>query len=98
MLNRMLLGIALAAVAVPASAQLTLDMSKITCEQFVLFKVGDPKNIAVWLNGFYNGKRNNMVLDVGQLTADGEKLTRFCQTNIKMTVVEAVEKLFAREK
>jgi acid stress chaperone HdeB len=97
MLNRMLLpGVVVAAFAVSgAHAQVTLDMSKITCEQYVLFKVGDPANIASWLSGYYNGRRNNMVIDVGQLTANAEKLMRYCEANNKVTVVDAVEKLFA---
>jgi len=99
MLNRVLPSVVLAALAVSAAqAQVTMDVSKITCEQYILFKVADPQHIAIWLSGYYNGKRNNMVVDVGQLKANAEKLMRYCETNIKGTVVEAVEKLFAPEK
>ena len=97
MLNRMLPGIvilALATSAGPGQAQVTLDISKVTCEQYVLFQVGDPQNTAIWLNGYYNGKRGNMVLDVAQLKANAEKVMRYCEANIKGTVVDAVEKLF----
>ena len=50
----------LAAFAIkPAAAQVTVDVAKITCEQYVLYKIADPREIAMWLSGFYNGKRNN---------------------------------------
>ena len=44
-------------------AQITLDIAKITCDQFTSFKITDPQHIAIWLSGFYNGKRDNTVLD-----------------------------------
>src|SRR5215468_4403489 len=50
-----------------AQAQVSLDISKITCDQFTLFKVTDPRNIAIWISGYYNGKRNNTVIDTQQL-------------------------------
>ena len=99
MLNRVLSGAVLAACLVSAGrAQVAVDVSKITCEQYVLFKVADPQHIAIWLSGYYNGKRNNMVVDVAQLKSNAEKVMRYCEANFKGTVVEAVEKLFAPDK
>jgi acid stress chaperone HdeB len=98
-MKRMLFGVVLAVVATSAGhAQVTMDISKITCEQYVLFKVADPQHIAIWLSGYYNGKRNNMVIDVGQLKSNAEKVLRYCEANFKGTVVEAVEKLFPQDK
>ena len=34
-------------VALPAQAQVTIDVAKITCEQYILYKVTDPRNIAM---------------------------------------------------
>jgi HdeA/HdeB family len=48
--------------ASPAGAQVTIDVSKITCEQYILYTVANPHDIAVWLSGYYNGKRNNTVI------------------------------------
>ena len=99
MLNRILTCVVLAAFVPSAGhAQETIDVAKITCEQYVLFKVADPQHIAIWLNGYYNGKRNNMVVDVAQLKSNAEKVMRYCETNFKGTVVEAVEKLFAPDR
>jgi len=98
-LNCMLSGVVLAAFALSAGhAQVSIDVSKITCEQYVLFKVADPQHIAIWLSGYYNGKRNNMVVDVAQLKSNAEKVMRYCEANFKGTVVEAVEKLFAPDR
>ena len=51
-------------VAGPAAqAQVSVDMAKITCQQFVSFKIADPKLIAIWLSGYHNGKRANTLID-----------------------------------
>ena len=46
-----------------ARAQVTLDVAKITCDQFTGNKITNPDNIAMWLSGYYNGKRGNTILD-----------------------------------
>ena len=40
-----------------ANAQVTIDVSKITCEQLVLYQITNSENIAVWLHGYYSGKQ-----------------------------------------
>jgi acid stress chaperone HdeB len=84
----------MALAAAPARAQVTVDMSKITCEQYILFTMGDPKDIAMWLSGYYNAKRNNTVLDVQEFRDAGKKVMDYCQLNLKTTVMDAVEKAF----
>ena len=81
-----------AAAVLPAHAQITVEMTKITCEQYILFAMGDPKDIAMWLSGYYNAKRNNTVLDVQEFREAGKKVMDYCQLNLKTTVMDAVEK------
>jgi acid stress chaperone HdeB len=77
----------------PAQAQVTLDVSKITCEQYYLAKVVHPNSVAIWLSGFYNGKRNNTILDVERVKASAYKIRSYCRDNFQTTMVEAVEKV-----
>lgn len=76
---------------VAAPAQTMLDVSKITCEQFLLYKITDPNNIAIWLSGYYNGKRGNTVIDVQGLQDHLSKVTDYCRSNYTTTVMQAVE-------
>ena len=77
----------------PVQAQMTLDVSKITCEQYYLAKVVHPNSVAIWLSGFYNGKRNNTILDVERVKASAYKIRGYCRDNFQTTMVEAVEKV-----
>ena len=42
---------------------MTIDASKITCDQYIHHKVGEPRTIAAWLSGFYHGKKNEVLID-----------------------------------
>ena len=86
--------ILVAAASQPAHAQVTLDLSKVTCDQWAGYKITNPQNIALWLSGYYNGKRGNTVIDTQGLAAENQKLRDFCITNAQMPVMQAAEKLF----
>ena len=87
-----------AAASQPAHAQVMLDLSKVTCEQWSGYKITNPQNIALWLSGYYNGKRGNTVVDTQALAAENQKLRDFCITNAQMPVMQAAEKLFGTAK
>jgi acid stress chaperone HdeB len=82
----------------PARAQVTVDVSKITCEQYVLFTVADPHDIAMWLSGYYNGQKNNTVLDTQAFRAHAKQVMDFCQLNLKATVMDAAQKVLGLSK
>ena len=77
-----------------ARSQVTIDVAKITCDQFILFKVTDPRNIAIWLSGYYHGKRDNTLVDTQQLGAYADKVKSFCLQKPQATVMQAVESVF----
>jgi hypothetical protein len=81
-----------------AQAPLTVDVAKISCDQFTGFKITDPHYIGAWLSGYYNAKRGNTVVDIQALNTAYDKLRNFCVLNPTLTVMQAVEKLFEADK
>jgi acid stress chaperone HdeB len=77
-----------------ARAQVTLDLSKVTCDQYVGYKITDPQNIAIWLSGYYNGKRGNTIVDTQGFNVNTKKLRDFCLRNPATPVMQATETLF----
>ena len=75
-------------------AQVTVDVAKVTCNQFALYKVASPETLAVWLHGYYSGKRGNTVVDVEKLKANMKVLRDYCVQNPDMNLVTAVEEVF----
>ena len=81
-------------VASIAQAQTTIDVAKITCEQFVLMTVAESEQIAIWLSGYYHGKRGSTTIDVQQFKDYARKVRAYCLYNDKGgTLMEAVEKV-----
>lgn len=72
-------------------AEITVDVSKITCKEFMFDTVTLPDNIAYWLSGYYNGKRGNTVLDITALRDYVNKVEQYCLQNQDMTVMKAAE-------
>jgi len=79
------------AAAQAAQAQTTVDVAKITCEQFLLSR--DTQSFAVWLNGYYHGQRNDPVLAVERAKANAKKLASACVVakNSKLPVMQVIE-------
>ena len=77
----------------PTSAQVTVDVGKITCDQFALYKVSDPDTIAVWLHGYYSGKSGNTIVEIEKLKANVKMLRDYCLQNPDRNLLEAVETL-----
>jgi len=88
------------ALAVPAQAQTTLDVSKVTCDQYVHSKIATPNYIAAWMSGYYSGKRRDHVIDPQALQDSVSKLHQYCyeEKNFRVTVMQAVEQLFGSKR
>jgi hypothetical protein len=76
-----------------AQAQVTVDVTKVNCDQFVHHKISEPRLIAAWLSGYYSAKRNNRVIDLQSLEENMSKVTNYCsdEKNFKVPVMKAVE-------
>ena len=86
-------------IAVPlAYAQVTLDVSKLTCEQYLLYKVANPDNIALWLNGYYNGKKGNTIIEPERFKDNAKKVKEYCRLNLKVSVMQAAETVLGASK
>jgi acid stress chaperone HdeB len=81
-----------------ARAQMTVDIAKITCKQFVISKFARPKSVAYWLSGYYNGKNGNTVLDIRGMEQNVHKLETYCRRNYEMPVMDAAKNVLSVEK
>ena len=78
-----------------ADAQVTIEVSQITCEQYLGFSVADPRDINIWLSGYYHGKEGSTVFEPHRLRETAEKVKAEClkQANAKLPVMQAVQKV-----
>jgi acid stress chaperone HdeB len=78
-----------------AHAQVTIDVSKVTCDQFAQSKMGEPRTTAIWLNGYYHGKNGSTTIDTQQSEAIFGLLMDYCRTgeNGKLLVMQVLGRL-----
>jgi len=79
------------AAAQTVEAQVTVDISKITCEQFnVLLK---QDTVAVWLGGYYHGQHADMVVDMNKFDETVRNVRAAClrPDNFKRPVIQLIE-------
>ena len=94
--NLVLLGLAVTLSSISlANGQVSIDVSKITCDQFAQGKVGLPRTTAIWLNGYYHGRVGSTTIDTEQSEAIFGVLMDYCRTgeNGKVLVMQALERL-----
>jgi len=73
-------------------AQETVDVAKITCQQIIGEQLATPTHdVVMWLSGYYNGKRNNMIINFQTIKNDEEKVRLYCYHNLEMTVLDAIK-------
>lgn len=74
-----------------AHAQVTVDVSKITCEQFIVLPKAD--SVAIWLSGYYHGDRHVSTLDVNKFEENARNLRTTCRIpdNFKKPVMQLIE-------
>jgi len=77
--------------SVDAGAQVVVDISKITCDQFATYKIGNPEHIVIWLDGYYHGTRGDMKVDIETVRADAKKLEVYCVRKPDVPLVQAVK-------
>jgi hypothetical protein len=92
-------GLVLSSIAfAPAFGQVVVDVSKITCDQFVHAKIATPLYLAAWISGYYHAKRNNRIVDLQALEENMNKVQNYCydEKNFKVPVLKAVERVLGK--
>ena len=97
---RLLLSIALFIFASGTpQAQVTVDLSKVTCEQLLMEKLAWPsKFVVLWLNGYYSGKRSNTIIEPDAVKKNEDKVNSYCYQHREITVMDAVKNVLGFDK
>lgn len=70
---------------------LTLDLRKLSCEEFLKQDKDFHGQILMWLSGYALGEDDEPVLDFDQIVAVGQKLGAYCAKNSGSNVMTAYE-------
>jgi len=65
----------------PATAQVRLDMTRITCGDYLKYDSSRQEFVRLWMSGYYSASKNNDVLDLRYLQRNTEKAIAYCKDN-----------------
>jgi len=92
---RLLLAVIALIAILPASAlaDLTVDITKITCHRaFFIGKTAlSTHSIALWLSGYYSGQHGSTVIDITAVERDARKIVSYCRAHRDETLAKAVQ-------
>jgi acid stress chaperone HdeB len=76
----------------PAHA-VVLDLSTMTCKQFVEGSPDEIKMVLTWMDGWYKGDSDEAIIDTDVFVANAKKFGTFCAANPSISIVNAAEKI-----
>ena len=90
-----LLAAALLLSAAPAQA-VVLDLSTMTCKQFIEGGDDEIKMVLTWMDGWYKGDEDEAIIDTEVFVANAKKFGAFCAANPNISIVNAAEKILGK--
>jgi acid stress chaperone HdeB len=76
----------------PAAAQ-KLDLSTVTCKQFLDSGERTMSMVLMWITGFFTDEDESPVVDFDKLKTDAGKLTDYCKKNPTTNLMSAAEEV-----
>lgn len=76
----------------PAKAQVTIDLSLITCKQLLAAEPERQALISSWMSGYFSASKNLNVVDLRYVQRNQKVIGNYCKTHKSDTVMNAMQK------
>jgi acid stress chaperone HdeB len=86
---------ALVLSSVPAHA-VVLDLSTMTCKQFIEGGDDEIKMVLTWMDGWYKGDEDEAIIDTEVFVANAKKFGTYCAANPSISIVNAAETILGK--
>ena len=92
---KMLAAVGLMSVSASANATV-IDLSTLTCKQFIDGSKDDIGTILTWLDGWYKGDSDEAIIDTDVFVANAKKFGTYCAANPNISIVNAAEQILGK--
>jgi hypothetical protein len=82
----------LVATSLPSAAQISVDMNRITCGNWLGYSPEDRDFVRSWMSGYYNAAANSNILDYDRLQRNSAKVAAYCKKHMSDTLPTAIKK------
>ena len=79
-----------------ASHAVVIDLSRMTCQEFLASNKDEIRIIWAWLDGYYKDERDPPIIDTNTLVDNLKKLDKYCAANPAIGLITATNKLFGK--
>jgi hypothetical protein len=77
-------------------AQVTIDMSRVTCAQYLAMPPAQSEEFSAWMSGWFNQKNGYVSVDLNAYSRNVENVKSWCASNPTQTVMAGLERATAR--
>ena len=84
--------LSLAALSIPAKAQVVVDLSLVICGQY-MGKDRDTQDVlAAWMSGYFNAAKNQSMVDLSRFERNRKAVEKYCKTHKLETLMSAIQR------
>lgn len=76
----------------PASAQLILDMSLLTCKDYTTADPERQELVAAWMSGYFNAAKNQPLVDLKRFETNKKLVAKYCKRRKNDALMDAIRK------
>jgi len=77
----------------PGRAVVKVEMSEITCRQFINSSFDKQLVIGAWMSGYWNAQRNMETLDITRFRDNSKRVSDYCKKHKRATLMNTVQKV-----
>ena len=76
----------------PTRAQIKIDMTRITCAQYLAMPPENSKVFSAWMSGWFNQKTGYTTVDLAVYQRNVANVKQWCQSNPQETVMAGLQR------
>ena len=84
--------LSLVALSIPAKAQVIVDLSLVTCGQYMGKDRDTQDVIAAWMSGYFNAAKNQSMVDLSRFERNRKAVEKYCKTHKLETLMSAIQR------
>jgi hypothetical protein len=77
----------------PAKAVVKVEMTEITCKQFIDYSFDKSEAIGAWMSGYWNAQRRLETLDITRYKANSKRVSDYCKRHPKAKLMATIQKV-----
>ena len=75
----------------PAKALVKVEMTEITCHQFIDYSFDKSEAIGAWMSGYWSAARNIETLDIARYRANSKRVSDYCKKHKNAALMATIQ-------